>query len=93
MKLDQTDQWMFSKLLENKKRNVYHAYSEYILCLKDSLSYCESAFERYKIESEIKKLEKAKQKFSVPSLLEEKETNSNSKNKAKSMFKRLNPFQ
>ena len=93
MKLDQTDKWMFSKILENKKRNIYHAYSEYILCLKDSLSYCESAVEQYRIESEIKRLEKAQRKFLVPSLLEEKEDHSGSKNRVKSMLKRLNPFQ
>ncbi len=93
MKLDQTDQWMVSKVLENKKRNIYHAYSEYILCLKDSLRYCENAFERYRIESEIKKLEKEQRKFLVPSCSEKTEANPDSKKRTKSMLKRLNPFQ
>ena len=93
MKLDSTDRWMLQKGLENKKRNIYHAYSEYILFLKESLSYCENDSEKFRIESEIKKLEKAQRQFLVPSLLEERKETSVSSSRAKSMLKCLNPFQ
>lgn len=53
-----------------KKVNIYIAFSEYILCLEDSLEREEDSYKRYLMEQEIKKLKKEQKKYYVPSMLE-----------------------
>lgn len=53
-----------------KKGNIYKAFSEYIICLENSLEHEDDFYERYLIEQEIKKLKKEKEKYYVPSILE-----------------------
>lgn len=53
-----------------KKGNIYKAFSEYILCLEDSLEREEDSYKRYLLEQEIKALKKEQKKYYVPSMLE-----------------------
>lgn len=53
-----------------KKGKIYEAFSEYILCLEDSLEREEDSYRKYLIEQEIKKLKKEQKKYYVPSMLE-----------------------
>jgi hypothetical protein len=53
-----------------KKSNIYHAYSEYIECLKNSLEHVESYAEKIEIEKEIQKLTEEQKQFYVPTILE-----------------------
>lgn len=52
------------------KGNVYKALSDYIICLKNNLEHEQDSYKKYLIEQEIKKLEKEKKKYYVPSVLE-----------------------
>lgn len=62
------EQYMLER---EKKENVYIAYGEYILCLKNSLKYETDIIKRNKLEKQIKTLEKEKEKYYVPSILGE----------------------
>lgn len=53
-----------------KKGNIYRAFSEYIICLENSLENEEDSYKRYLIEKEIKKLKQEQKNYYVPSLLE-----------------------
>ena len=67
----QTNQSMGDwQVQREKKGNVYKAFSEYILCLEDSLEIEDDSYKRYLIKQEIKKLKKEQKKYYVPSILE-----------------------
>lgn len=67
-KVDQSmEDWQTQR---EKKGNIYRAFSEYILCLEDSLEREENSYQRYLIEQQIKKLKKEQKKYYVPSILE-----------------------
>lgn len=53
-----------------KKGKIYEAFSDYILCLEDSLEREEDSYRKYLIKQEIKKLKKEQKKYYVPSMLE-----------------------
>lgn len=53
-----------------KKGAIYYAFSEYILCLENSLEHETDSYKRYLIEKEIKELKKEQKKYYVPSILE-----------------------
>ena len=77
-------QWMEKR---EKKQAIYIAIQEYILYLKDSLKDETDIVERIEIEHEIRKLEKLKQKYYVPSILSAKIYESNDEYKKESQFK------
>lgn len=53
-----------------KKGNIYHAFSEYILCLENSLEHEHNFVDRCLLQEEIKKMKEEQQKYYVPSILE-----------------------
>lgn len=53
-----------------KKENIYHAFSEYILCLENSLEHEHNFVDRCLLQEEIKKMKEEQQKYYVPSILE-----------------------
>ena len=64
---EEMDRWKEQRL---KKGNIYRAFSEYIICLENSLKHEENSYKRYLLEEEIKELKKEQKKYYVPSLLE-----------------------
>ena len=71
-----TDFSAVNKHMENfekqreKKGNIYHAFSEYILCLEKSLEHEHNFVYRCLLQEEIKKMKEEQQKYYVPSILE-----------------------
>lgn len=62
------EEWMESR---EKLGNIYMAISEYIWYLQDLLTQEDDSYKKFLIEKEIKKLEKERMKYYVPSILEE----------------------
>lgn len=60
------DRWEEQRL---KKGDIYRAFSEYIICLENSLEHEDDSYIRYLMEKEIKKLKKEQKKYYVPSIL------------------------
>ena len=71
-----TDFSVVNKHIENfekqreKKGNIYHAFSEYILCLEKTLDTETNPYKISLIKDEISKLRIEQQKYYVPSILE-----------------------
>ena len=57
-------------LEREKKRNIYRAFSEYIECLENQLKNVTNPYQKYLLESEIKKLRIEQKQYYVPSILE-----------------------
>lgn len=53
-----------------KKSNIYRAFSEYIICLENSLEHETNPYQKSKIEQEIEALKIEQQKYYVPTILE-----------------------
>lgn len=53
-----------------KKGNIYRAFSEYIICLENSLEHEENSYKRYLLQEEIQQMKKEQKKYYVPSILE-----------------------
>ena len=60
------DRWEEQRL---KKGEIYKAFSEYVICLENSLEHEEDSYQRYLLEEEIKKMKKEQKKYYVPSIL------------------------
>ena len=65
------------KAVREAKGKVYHAFSEYIECLENSLQREEDLLQRSVITKKIKKLKKEQKKYYVPSVLEIDQLDSN----------------
>ena len=80
------EQWILER---EKKQAIYIAIEEYILCLKNSLKNETDSHKKVEIKQEIKKQEKLKQKYYVPSILSAKLYESTDIDSKESSFKLL----
>jgi len=53
-----------------RKKALYRAFTDYILCLENSLIYEDNLYNKFLLIIEIKKLKKEQKKYYEPSLLE-----------------------
>lgn len=65
---------------DDKKRNVYNAFSDYIICLEKTLDTETNPYKISLIKDEISKLRIEQQKYYVPSILERAVYNENKDN-------------
>lgn len=65
---------------DNKKRNIYNAFSDYIICLEKTLDTETNPYKISLIKDEISKLRIEQQKYYVPSILERAVYNENKDN-------------
>ena len=64
----------------DKKRNIYNAFSDYIICLEKTLDTETNPYKISLIKDEISKLRIEQQKYYVPSILERAVYNENKDN-------------
>lgn len=65
---------------DDKKRNIYNAFSDYIICLEKTLDTETNPYKISLIKDEISKLRIEQQKYYVPSILERAVYNENKDN-------------
>ena len=65
---------------DDKKRNIYNAFSDYIICLDKTLDTETNPYKISLIKDEISKLRIEQQKYYVPSILERAVYNENKDN-------------
>ena len=65
---------------DDKKRNIYNAFSDYIICLEKNLDTETNPYKISLIKDEISKLRIEQQKYYVPSILERAVYNENKDN-------------
>ena len=65
---------------DDKKRNIYNAFSDYIICLEKTLNTETNPYKMSLIKDEISKLRIEQQKYYVPSILERAVYNENKDN-------------
>lgn len=65
---------------DDKKRNIYNAFSDYIICLEKTLNTETNPYKISLIKDEISKLRIEQQKYYVPSILERAVYNENKDN-------------
>ena len=65
---------------DDKKRNIYNAFSDYIICLEKTLNTETNPYKISLIKDEISKLRIEQQKYYVPSILERVVYNENKDN-------------
>ena len=65
---------------DDKKRNIYNAFSDYIICLGKTLNTETNPYKISLIKDEISKLRIEQQKYYVPSILERAVYNENKDN-------------
>lgn len=65
---------------DDKKRNIYNAFSDYIICLEKTLDTETNPYRISLIKDEISKLRIEQQKYYVPSILERAVYNENKDN-------------
>lgn len=66
---------------DDKKRNIYNAFSDYIICLEKTLGTETDSYKIILIKDEISKLRIEQEKYYVPSILERAVYNENKNNK------------